>query len=961
MEGEQTASEATAAQADAKLFSVVAIGASAGGLEAFEGLFRSLSPDTGMAFILVSHLDPSHESLLTEILQRSTSMPVLEIQDQMAINVNSVYVIPPNRDMAIFHGLIQLSVPDQPRGMRMPIDAFFRSLAEVCGERAIGIILSGTGTDGTFGLRAILGAGGITLVQEPSTAKYDGMPRSAINAGFSTHVLPVEQMAAVLQSGQRMLRVPLIPSANELNAINRILMLLRSVSGHDFSLYKKSTITRRIERRMSQHGIDSKEVYARYLKENPLEISILFKQLLINVTNFFRDPHAFELLRQEILPKLFANKPNNEVFRAWIAGCSSGEEVYSIAILLREYMDESHQEYRIQLFATDLDEDAIATARAGVYPANIAQDVHPERLQRFFIKEEGGYRIKKIIREMVVFAVHNVIKDPPIINLDLLSCRNVLIYMETELQNRLISAFHHSLKPDGVLLLSPSENIGSHSDLFAPINRKWKFYRALGGVVSYPLVASGAARYEAESERIPTTKETNFADLTRRVLLQTYAPASVVTDDKGNIMYVHGETGRYLRPAPGHATLNVIEMAREGLQLYLRQAIVQAAQNVPTLNHEIFIKLGDEERGVKFSVRPIVSPPNSGQGALKLLLVSFQDATPVPPVRPGKGEPTKRAEARRIDELERELAYFRDHMQAMLEGEQASGEELKSINEELQSTNEELQSTNEEFETSQEELRSLNEELSTVNSELQAKIEQYVDVQNDMKNLLDNINVGTVFLDEKLRIRRYTRDTVRLYCLVATDVGRALADIKSNIDNGDLQVDIRAVLETLIPRERKVHATEGGWYLARIQPYRTLDNVIDGVVLTFNDISKRVAAEQLALDARELAENIVNTVHEPLIVLDAGLRVIMASRAYYRYFDTSEADTIGRLLYELGGHQWDIPALRERLEKALPDKQHFDDFSVTVDFPATGARKFLLNVRCISSKALILIGIEEVV
>ena len=956
MEGEQTAPEATADQA---VFPVVGIGASAGGLEAFEGFFRSLSSDSGMAFVLVSHLDPSHESILTEILQRSTSMPVVEVNDQMKVNVNSVYVIPPNRDMAIFHGLIQLSIPEQPRGMRMPIDAFFRSLAEECGERAIGIILSGTGTDGTLGLRAILGAGGISLVQEPSTAKYDGMPTSAINAGFATHVLPVDKMPEALQSGYRLLRVPPIPSANELNGMNRILMLLRGASGHDFSLYKKSTITRRIERRMLQHGIDSKEVYARYLKENPLEISILFKQLLINVTSFFRDPQAFELLKKEILPKLFANKPQDEVFRAWIAGCATGEEVYSIAILLRELMDESHQEYRIQLFATDLDEDAIGTARAGVYPASIAQDVHPDRLARFFIKEDGSYRIKKIIREMVVFAVHNVIKDPPIINLDLLSCRNVLIYMEPVLQSRLINAFHRALKPEGVLLLSPSENIGSHSDLFAPFSRKWKFYRAIGGALAKTLVSAAPARSDEESERIPSIKDTNFADLTRRVLLQTYAPASVVTDDKGNILYVHGDTGKYLRPAPGHATLNIGDMAREGLQLYLRQAIVQAAQHVPTLNHEVTIKQSGEEHAVKFSVRPIASQPNPGQGALKLLLVSFQETVPLPPVRPDKDESPKLAESRRVEELERELAYSRDHLQTMLEGEQASGEELKSINEELQSTNEELQSTNEEFETSQEELRSLNEELSTVNSELQAKIEQYVDMQNDMKNLLDNINIGTVFLDEKLRIRRYTRDTVRLYCLVATDVGRPLADIKSNIDNGELQTDIRAVLETLIPRERQVHTLDGGWYLARMQPYRTLDNVIDGIVLTFNDISERVAAEQFAQGAHELAKNIVGTLREPLLVLDAGLRVVMASPAYYQNFQTSEADTVGRILYELGDHLWDIPALRERLEKVLSEKQCVDDFSVSVDFPATGVQKLLLNARYVYDNSLILIGIKE--
>jgi two-component system CheB/CheR fusion protein len=623
-------------------------------------------------------------------------------------------------------------------------------------------------------------------------------------------------------------------------------------------------------------------------------------------------------------------------------------------------MDETHQDYRIQLFATDLDDDAIATARAGVYPVSIVQDVHPERLQRFFIKEDDRYRIKKIIREMVVFAVHNVIKDPPFINLDLLSCRNLLIYMEPELQSRLINAFYYALKPEGLLLLSSCENIGSHIDLFSPVSRKWKFYRAVGGVsrkrISYP----EPIRLGDEAVRMSSIRETNFSELTRRVLLQIYAPASVVTDDKGNIMYIHGDTGKYLRPAPGHATLNVIDMAREGLQLYLHQAIIQAAQNLPTLNHDVLIKFNADARRAKFSVRPIASQANPGQGVLKLLLISFQDVGHVPPVRRGKVGSPKRTESRRFEELERELAYARNNLQTIQEGEQASGEELKSINEELQSANEELRSTNEEFETSQEELRSVNEELSTVNSELQAKIGQYSDVQNDMRNLLDNVNIGTLFLDAHLRIRFYTRDTVLLYCLVATDAGRPLADIKSNIDNGDLAADICAVQKTLIPREREVRTTGNRWYLARMQPYRTLDNVISGIVLTFNDISERVAADQLACEARELAENIVNTVREPMMVLDVNLRVVTASLSYYQYFHVSESETVGRLMYELADRLWDIPALRELLETVLPENRYFDDFSVQLDIPGTGCCKLLLNARRINTNSLTLIGMEVV-
>jgi two-component system CheB/CheR fusion protein len=948
-------------------FSIVGLGASAGGLEAFEQFFRHATPDSGMAFVLVSHLDPSHASILTEILQRTTAMPVVEAQDQMKVSPNSVYVIPPNRDMAIFHGALQLSVPEQPRGQRMPIDAFLRSLAEDQGEQAVGIILSGTGTDGTLGLRAILGMGGISLVQDPATAKYDGMPNSAIQAGYATHILPVEKMPETLLSGRSALyRPPLAPEA-VISGMNRILMQLRSVTGHDFSQYKKSTVGRRIERRMSMHNIEDMEVYARYLKEHPAEIRLLFKELLINVTNFFRDPEAFAALKQEILPQLFADKPDDYVFRVWVAGCATGEEAYSIAILLREFMDEGHREFKIQLYATDLDDDAIAVARAGIYPLNIAQDVPAERLRHFFIKEETGYRVKKNIREMVVFATQNVIKDPPFTRLDLLSCRNLMIYLEPELQNRLIPAFHYALKPGGVLFLSPSESIGNYPALFTPLNRKWKFYRATGSIASTRAVMSGGLVWTGNpntkvlNDAVKKIKETNFAELARRVLLQSYAPASVVTDKNGNILYVHGETGKYLRPAPGQATLNIVDMAREGLQMELRAALNGADQDMSTLNKEVSINIGGNLQTTSLSVRPMPGPDANE----KLLLISFQDvAHPAPgKFRRGKSATPGNEEQRRVEELERELAYTKENLHATIEEQQASNEELKSTNEELQSTNEELQSTNEELETSKEELQSVNEELITVNAELQAKIEQLADMQNDMKNLLDNINIGTVFLDQHLCIKRYTREATEAYRLVASDVGRPLGDIKSNIEGEDLLADAQTVLNTLAPFERKVRTFAGAWYQARIQPYRTLDNLINGVVLTFNDISQLVKTEMAVNEARKLAEGIVDTVRGPLVVLGEDLRVITASRSYYRYFQSTAEATMGQPIYELGNRQWDIPELRNLLENILPGNESFEDFVVEQDFPAIGHRKLLLNARRIvgmrDSKQMILLAMEE--
>jgi two-component system CheB/CheR fusion protein len=749
--------------------------------------------------------------------------------------------------------------------------------------------------------------------------------------------------------------------------MNRILMQLRSSTGHDFSNYKQSTIGRRIERRMLQHNIISIENYASYLKENPLEVQKLFKLLLINVTSFFRDAEAFSVLENDILPQLCKDRADGDQFRVWVAGCATGEEAYSIAILLRELMLETNQEFKVQIYSTDLAEDAIAIARAGIYPPNIAQDVTPERLHRFFIKQQdGGYRIKKEIREMVVFAIQNIIKDPPFTKLDLVSCRNVMIYLETGLQNRLIPAFHYALKPDGILFLSPSEGIGNHSDLFTLLNRKWKIYRATHSIrASRSVLANVLSLVSEPSNKSPDktmipSKETNFAEITRRTLLQYYAPASVVTDLKGNMLYVHGDTGNYLRPAPGNASLNVIDMARSGLELELRSAMRTAANDiVPTLDRVIQLYSNDGAKTVSLSVRPILDPDNSQN----LLLVSFNEVTGKDKKRWQK-RITKPAELSQIEELELDLAYLRENYQSSNEEQQASNEELKSINEEMQSTNEELQSTNEELETSKEELQSVNEELITVNAELQGKIDQLADMQNDMKNLLDNTNIGTVFLDDKFIIRRFTREATNIFRLVSTDIGRSLNDIKSDIKSDELLNQAKTVLESLVPLEREVLTNNGIWFMVRIQPYRTLNNIIEGVVLTFTNISKRVAAEAAVQHERELAESIVDSIQAPLLVLDSRLQVVSANRAFYQYFHVMAADTIGCKVYSLGNGQWNIPALRELLEVILPQNQVVEGYVVEHDFPVIGLHKISLNARRILSKAsepaMILLTVEDI-
>lgn len=953
-------------------FPIIGMGASAGGLEAFEQFFRAMPPDSGMAFVLVSHLDPNHVSLLTEILQRSTAMPVVEARDRMVVEPGHVYVIQPNREMVIFRGVLHLSVPEASRGMRMPIDIFLRSLADEQGEQAIGVILSGTGTDGTLGLRAIHGAGGVSFAQEPSGAKYDGMPVSAIKSGLAMYVLPADKMPEQLLIYVKTLFKhkikPATPAPAIKNALNKILLTLRSGTGHDFSLYKKSTIGRRIDRRMAIHGIDNMNAYSRYLQENPQEVQLLFKELLINVTSFFRDPESFEALKKDILPQILVHKPENYVFRVWVAGCATGEEAYSIAILLKEFMEETNINFNVQIYSTDIDDDAIVTARSGFYAPNIAIDVSPERLRRFFVKEETGYRVKKEVREMIVFAIQNAIKDPPFTRLDLVSCRNLLIYLEPELQSRLIQAFHYSLKPGGVLFLSSSESIGNLIDLFGAINRKWKFYKAKPSLALAHPFAKNSTLWTGDQIRKGVgvheekATEANIAEFTRVALLQSYAPPSVVTDEKGNALYVHGDTGKYLRPAPGHATMNILSMAREGLQMELRTALHTAVEKKKEYVCEnLSVRTDGGMREVKLVVRPLTDT-DMIQG---LLIVSFQDLeTPAKKKRESGKKGAGSVEAKRVRELEQELFNTKEELQTALEESLASNEELKSANEELQSTNEELQSSNEELETSKEEIQSVNEELLTVNSELHAKIEQLSGLQNDMKNLLDTTNIGTIFVDENMAIRRFSREAVKVYRLLASDTGRPLSDIKSSIVGIDLVEEAQAVLASLVPREKEVWTTGKDCYLVRLMPYRTLDNVIQGVVMTFTEITRLKKIEDEVSDAKIYAENIVDTIREALIVLDADLKVLSANRAFYRTFKTLPVDTVGHYLYELGNRQWDVPQLRDLLGTVLPRETSFDNFEIENDFQGIGRRRMLMNARCVLEKSghplLILLAMEDI-
>ena len=822
---------------------IVGIGASAGGLEALEHFFGKVSPTCGMAFVVVQHLDPTYKGIMAELLQRATTMAVTQVTDRVRVKPNHVYVIPPNKDMSLLHGALHLFAPVAPRGLRLPIDFFFRSLADDCLEESIGVILSGMGSDGTLGMRAIKEKAGLTLVQTPASAKFDGMPRSAIDAGVADIVAPVDELpariVAFLQHASRFAPGETEPGQHARGALEKILVLVRAHTGHDFSLYRKSTIHRRVERRMGVHQIDNIASYVQFLRENPQELELLFRELLIGVTSFFRDPSAWEHLKSQALPALLKSGRAGRVLRAWVPACSTGEEAYSLAIVFKEALEAANFAGKItlQVFATDLDQTAIEKARIGFYPANIAADVSAARLKRFFASENGGYRVSKEIREMVVFAMQNVIMDPPFTKLDILCCRNLLIYLTPELQRVLVPLFHYSLKPDGILFLGTAESVSGFADLFAPLEAKERIYKRIDTGVRRPAVEFPTKLWPSKSNAVEEPEvhveaAVNFQAQADQLLLRRFAPAAVLVNDKGDILYVNGRTGKYLEPAAGKANWNIYAMAREGLRDSLLGAFHKVVRNRGKSSvADLKLKTDAGEQTLDVTVESIAEPK-----ALRgMVAIVFHEVA-----RPRAGTRASREPARggRNAELERELQRLRDELRTTREEMQSSQEELKSANEELQSANEELQSTNEELMTSKEEMQSLNEELQTVNAELQSKVDDLSRASNDMKNLLDSTDIATLFLDAELQVRRYTVPTTRIIKLIPGDIGRPLSDIVSDLSYPELQEDARAVLRTLVHSEKQVPCSDGRWYAVRIMPYRTLDNVIDGVVITFSDISK---------------------------------------------------------------------------------------------------------------------------
>jgi len=829
-------------------FPVVGIGASAGGLEALEQFLGHAPPDSGMAFVIVQHLDPTRKGIMPELLQRGTRMKVLQVKDRTKVRPNRVYVIPPNKSMSILHGDLHLLEPEAPRGLRLPIDFFFRSLAQDQQERSIGVILSGMGSDGTLGLRAIKEKAGVVLVQEPSTAKFDGMPRSAIDAGLADIVAPAEELPAKISTYLQ--RTPLIAKTEELlhdksqSSLSKAVILLRARTGNDFSLYKKNTLYRRIERRMGIHQISKMPAYIRYLQENSQELDLLFKELLIGVTNFFRDPAAWEELRQHAIPEFLANRPHGYAMRAWVPGCSTGEEAYSLAMVFKETLDEIKPKgsFALQVFATDLDSDAIAKARQGVFTDSIAADVSPERLSRFFVKEAHGYRVRKEIREMVIFAPQNLIMDPPFTKLDILCCRNLLIYLTPEMQKKLIPLFHYNLNPDGILFLGSAETVGGFTNLFSPIGKSRLFRRAASTLHAHPVEFPSAFSVapsggtEARTSQKPSPSLQSLAD---QLVLQRYAPPAVLVNDTGDIFYISGRTGKYLEPAAGKANWNIFAMIREGLRYELTGAFQKALRQKETV---VLPGLKVETSGGEQLVNVSVQRLDEAGLLQGLVMIVFTDA-PAPTQIKVTGRLTKSSShSPRLAELERALQVAREEARTRREEMQTSQEELRSTNEEMQSTNEELQSTNEELTTSKEEMQSLNEELQTVNTELQAKLDELSRSNNDMKNLLNSTDIATLFLDNDLNVRRFTTQATKIIKLIPSDVGRPITDLASDLRYPELSVDAHTVLRTLVPAEKSISAKDGHWFTVRIMPYRTLDDRIDGVVITFSDITAATAA-----------------------------------------------------------------------------------------------------------------------
>ncbi|TVQ93270.1 MAG: PAS domain S-box protein [Bacteroidetes bacterium] len=887
------------------LFPIVGIGASAGGLEAMEQFLKNVPEITGIAYVVVQHLDPTQKGMLPELLQRNTKMKVFQASDGMLVSPNCVYVIPPNKSMSILHGKLQLFPPQETRGLRLPVDFFLRSLAKDQKDLSIGLILSGMGSDGSVGIRAIKECNGIVMVQDPASAKYDSMPKNAIESVLVDIVAPPHELYAKLRGFLK--HIPLIKTnldiaTKDQSALEKIIYLLRTFTGNDFSLYKKSTMYRRIERRMGVHKIGKIAAYVDLLQKNPREGDILFKELMIGVTSFFRDTKVWEKLADTLISNFMDGQSGNRTLRAWVPGCSSGEEAYSLAIIFKEALAKINPSPNIslQIFATDLDHDAIEVARKGIFHENIAADVSSERLAHFFVKTEEGFQVVSSVREMVVFAQHNLIMHPPFINIDILSCRNLLIYLETELQKKLLGLFFYSLNTNGLLILGSSETLGKMNTHFDSLDSKLKIFKRAENVV-HPNLTDFPSSYSRTKPTIdkksePVAQAPNIQSLAEQLLLQQFSPPGVLVNHNGDIIFISGRTGKYLEPASGKANLNIFAMLREGLRHEFQVGFHQALyQKGSVVLHNLKVGTNGNTQTLNISIKYMDKPDPLKDN----LMIIFTDIPDVPEVKPQSKTTGKSSKSIREAEMEKELRYTREEMQSTLEEMQTSQEELKSTNEELQSANEELQSANEELTSSKEEMQSLNEELQTLNAELLAKVEDFARVDNDMKNLLNSTDIATLFLDKELNIRRYTNQATKVFKLIKSDIGRPFTDLVSDLIYPEMADDTLEVLRTLIFIEKQIPGKGGSWFLIRIMPYRTFDDRIDGLVITFINITELKRVEEKWKETEQIQRILLNSSPDIFIKLSLQWEVVEFNNAAETYFGVKRENALNQNFFQM--------------------------------------------------------------
>jgi two-component system, chemotaxis family, CheB/CheR fusion protein len=957
-------------------FPIVALGSSAGGLEAIEAFFKTVPPDSGLAYIVVTHLEPHHRSMMAEIISKTATMEAVQAVEAAVVKKNMIYVIPPGKNMIIVDGRLHLFDRNGENEPFMPIDSFLRSLAEDRKENAVAVIMSGNGSDGSVGIHSIHSNLGMVVVQSLETAKYNSMPRNAIETGMADYVLPPMEMPGIILKYINALgRRGALPSQEPVGSVDaehKILSIVKSGTGHDFSLYKRSTINRRIERRITLHQLESKEQYATYMLANPQEIHLLFEDLLIDVTSFFRNPEAFESLKQNLKKTYFASSSKKEDMRVWVTGCSTGEEVYSLGIILRELMEESGRNPRVQIFGSDITENAINIARTGEYPLAIAVDVGAKRLERYFTKLENSYKVRKEIREMVVFAPHDVIRDPPFIHLDLLSCRNLLIYFEPMLQTRVLETFSTALNPDGILFLGESETINGFEENYTALDLKRKIYRRktyTPSASSRRISVQTHPPKEIVPQGIVPVRGHSGKEKAERILLTEHSPPCLIVNDRDEITYFHGRTNKYLEHSPGNASLALQDLLRDDIRSEVILTLNESRNSGRTVTKEaIQVHTNGDSSFLNIIVRPLEE-----RMPVSDVLVIFDEKSIPGKILAQKQELTISPNREtRIDELERELRFTKENLRNTIEELETSNEELTSTNEELQSNNEELQSVIEESETGKEELNSLNEELLTVNTELERKNQELSTINSDTRNLLYSVDEAILFLDPLLRIRRFTPQTETIMSLLPGDIGRPIHDIAMRLDYEDLLIDSREVLDTLNTINKEVQTKDGRWYRLKIFPYRTVENVIDGVVMTFSDIDEQKKVQdklkEVSMQAQasqEYAESIVNTIKEPLMMLDSDLVVRSANASFYKWFEATPAEVQGLPIEKILGGKWNIKPVIGRLRELSSKDVEMENMTTDIEVPRLGkktaditARK-LLSSSGRSTRMLITIHIDQ--